>query len=289
MYLARPALTVAGHATPSAKASARCSTGCQRHCACCASAAACWAHTRRKFYEIAQADGAPIAVEAVRRIAQIYAIEARVRGRGPNERRALRQKEARPLVEALRIWLESQLPKLSARGKLAEAIRYALARWAGLSRFLDDGRIELDTNPVERAIRPVALGRKNHLFAGSDGGGKRWATMASLIETYKLNGVEPHAWLSDVLHRMTQGHPASQLEGLLPWNWKDTREGQQRMTCNRRTLTLNRIRMCQRTGWGRFPNLRKPFWRKSPTCSGSWIPAGGPNWHGGCRFRRDNI
>lgn len=182
--------------------------------------AACWAHTRRKFYEIAQADGSPIAIEAVRRIAEIYALEAQVRGRSSAERLALRQEVSRPLVNALRVWLETQLHSLSARGKLAEAIRYALARWAGLCRFLDDGCIELDTNPVERAIRPVALGRKNHLFAGSDGGGKRWATMASLLETCKLNGVEPHAWLIDTLTRMANGHPASQLDELLPWNWK---------------------------------------------------------------------
>ena len=182
--------------------------------------AACWAHTRRKFYEIAEADGSPIAIEAVRRIAQIYAIEAQARGKPPAERLALRRASSRPMVDALRAWLESQLPKLAARSKLAEATRYALVRWEGLSRFLDDGRIELDTNPVERAIRPVALGRKNHLFAGSDGGGKRWATMASLLETCKLNGVEPQAWLTDVLHRMATGHPASQLDELLPWHCK---------------------------------------------------------------------
>ncbi len=182
--------------------------------------AACWAHTRRKFYEIAKADGAPIALEAVQRIAQLYAIEAQIRGKTPDERRAIRQASSRPLVEALHKWLEAQLPRLSARGKLAEAIRYALTRWDGLTRFLDDGRVELDTNPVERAIRPVALGRKNHLFAGSDGGGKRWAIMASLIETAKLNDVEPHAWITDVLARMANGHPAVHLDDLLPWNWK---------------------------------------------------------------------
>jgi transposase len=182
--------------------------------------AACWAHTRRKFYEIAQADGSPIATEAVRRIAQIYAIEAQLRGKPPAERLALRRASSSPLISALRAWLESQTSKLAARSKLAEAIRYALVRWDGLSRFLDDGRIELDTNPVERAIRPVALGRKNHLFAGSDGGGRRWATMASLLETCKLNGVEPQAWLTDVLHRMATGHPANRLDELLPWVWK---------------------------------------------------------------------
>ena len=116
-------------------------------------------------------------------------------------------------------WLETELARISGRGALAEAIRYALARWEALCRFIDDGRIELDNNPVERAIRPVALGRKNHLFAGSDGGGIRWATVCSLIATAKLNDVEPFAYLKDVLDRMTNGHPVSRLDDLLPWNW----------------------------------------------------------------------
>lgn len=182
--------------------------------------AACWAHTRRKFYEIAQGDGSPVAIEAVRRIAELYAIEAKARGNIPVERLALRRLMARPLVASLRQWLEAQLPRIPQRGKLAEAIRYALVRWQGLTRFLDDGRIELDTNPVERAIRPVALGRKNHLFAGSDQGGKRWATVCSLVETAKLNHVEPYAYIADVLQRMVDGHPANRLDELLPWNWK---------------------------------------------------------------------
>ncbi len=108
------------------------------------------------------------------------------------------------------------------RGGLAEAIRYALTRWPALSRFLDDGRVELDNNPVERAIRPVALGRKNHLFAGSDGGAERWATVCSLITTAKLNDVEPYAYLRDALERMVDGHPMSRLDDLLPWNWTPT-------------------------------------------------------------------
>lgn len=120
----------------------------------------------------------------------------------------------------MRPWLERELTRIPGRGRLAEAIRYALSRWEALSLFLDDGRVELDTNPVERAIRPVTLGRKNHLFAGSDGGGARWATVCSLLETAKLNGVEPYAYLSDVLRRMIDGHPASRLDELLPWNWK---------------------------------------------------------------------
>jgi len=117
-------------------------------------------------------------------------------------------------------WLEMELGRVAPAGPLAEAIRYALARWPALTRFLDDRRIELDNNPVERAIRPIALGRKNHLFAGSDGGGVRWATICSLIATAKLNNVEPFAWLRDVLQRMTDGHPANRLDELLPWNWQ---------------------------------------------------------------------
>ena len=182
--------------------------------------AACWAHTRRKFYEIAEADGAPLALEAVQRIAAIYAVEAQVRGQSPAHRLMARRAHTRPLVDSFHRWLQEQLPRLSGRSKLAEAMRYALARWTGLTRFLHDGRIELDTNPVERAIRPVALGRKNHLFAGSDGGGARWAVVCSLIETAKLNGVEPYAYLRDVLQRMVDGHPINRLDELLPWAWK---------------------------------------------------------------------
>lgn len=181
--------------------------------------AACWAHTRRKFYDVQQQTGSPIAAEALRRIADIYAVEAKVRGHAPEHRLAWRRSLSAPLAKSLRAWLEAQLGQVPARSTLADAIRYALGRWKGLTRFLGDGRIELDTNPVERAIRPVALGRKNHLFAGSDGGGHRWAVVSSLIETAKLNGVEPYAYLRDVLERMVAGHPVNRLDELLPWNW----------------------------------------------------------------------
>jgi len=181
--------------------------------------AACWAHTRRKFYDVAQAEGTPLAHEALARIAGLYAVEAQVRGQSPAHRLAVRRTLSKPIVVALKAWLEAQLPQLPGRGKLAEAMRYALGRWAGLTRFLHDGRVELDTNPVERAIRPIALGRKNHLFAGSDGGGARWAVVCSLIETCKLNGVEPYAYLRDVLTRMVEGHPVNRLDELLPWTW----------------------------------------------------------------------
>jgi len=132
---------------------------------------------------------------------------------------ATRRALAKPIVDSLRLWLEVQLPQLPGRGSLAEASRYALSRWDGLTRFLHDGRIELDTNPVERAIRPVALGRKNHLFGGSDGGGERWAILCLLIETCKFNDVEPYPYLRDVLQRMGDGHPINRLGELLTWNW----------------------------------------------------------------------
>ena len=182
--------------------------------------AACWAHARRKFYDVHQATGSPIATEALRRIAEVYAIEAMIRGRSADERSRVRAAEACPLVDALKVWLEAELHRVPPRGGLAEAIRYALARWPALCRFLEDGRVELDTNTVERAIRPVALGRKNHLFAGSDGGADRWAIVCSLITTAKLNSREPYAYLKDVLERMTNGHPAGRLDDLLPWNWQ---------------------------------------------------------------------
>ncbi len=183
--------------------------------------AACWAHTGRKFYEVAEATGSPVAAEALRRIGELYVIEAEVRGQSPPYRLAARHQRSKPIVDALHTWPERQLPRISGRSTLAEAMRYALVRWDGLTRFLHDGRIELDTNPVERAIRPVTLGRKNHLFAGSDGGGARWAIVCSLIETCKLNGVEPYAYLHDVLQRMVDGQPVNRLDELLPWAWKE--------------------------------------------------------------------
>jgi transposase len=181
--------------------------------------AACWAHTRRKFYDVHEATGSPIAAEVLRRIAELYATETSIRGRNAEQRRQVRDTSSRPLLDAMKPWLEIELARIPGRGALAEAIRYALARWEALCRFLDDGRIELDNNPVERVIRPIALGRKNHLFAGSDGGGIRWATVCSIIATAKLNGVEPFAYLKDVLERMSNGHPMSRLDDLLPWNW----------------------------------------------------------------------
>jgi hypothetical protein len=181
----------------------------------------CWAHCRRGFYEIHQSTGSPLAAEALRRIGELYKVEAEIRGRSAEERRTLRQERSKPIVEALHAWLTVQLERVSGRSTLAEAIRYALRHWTGLVLFLEDGRIELDTNVIERAIRPIALGRKNALFAGSDGGARHWAIVASLVATAKLNGVEPLAWLTDVLARMVSGRTkAHELERLLPWAWK---------------------------------------------------------------------
>jgi transposase len=186
----------------------------------------CWAHCRRRFYEIHQATGSPLAEEALRRIGDLYAIEAEIRGRPPDERRALRQERGKPIVDALHSWLTAQLGRVSGKSTLAEAIRYALRHWQGLVLFLEDGRLELDTNTVERAIRPIALGRKNSLFAGSDGGARHWAIVASLVATAKLNGVEPQAWLTDVLERMVSGRTkAHELGRLLPWAWRAERAG----------------------------------------------------------------
>jgi transposase len=181
----------------------------------------CWAHVRRKFFDFHHATASPIAAEALQRIAELYQIEARIRGRPPNERARIRQAESRPLVDAMNSWLEAQLGRVSAKSALAEAIRYALRHWQGLGLFLADGRVEIDSNTVERTIRPIKLGAKNHLFAGSDGGAESWAILASLIQTAKLNDVEPFAYLRDVLERIVSGKTrANELSSLLPWAWK---------------------------------------------------------------------
>lgn len=181
----------------------------------------CWAHTRRPFYEFFVATKSPLAAEALARIGKLYEIEAEIRGHPAEHRRAVRQERSRPIVEALHAWLQEQLPRLSGSSPLAKAMRYALRHWSGLVLFLDDGRIEMDTNVGERAIRPVALTRKNALFAGSDGGAEHWAIAMTLIATAKLNGIEPLAWLTDVLERLVSGRTKQhEIEQLLPWNWQ---------------------------------------------------------------------
>ncbi len=180
----------------------------------------CWAHVRRNFYNLATPGPAPIASEALQRIAALYGIEKDIRGCSAEERRLVRQQRSRPLIEALEPWLRTKLALISQKGKLAEAIRYVLSRWQGLTRFLDDGRIEFDNNTVERSIRPIALNRKNALFAGSDSGADHWATIASLIETCKLNEVDPLGYLTDVLTRIIDGHPDRDIDAVLPWTYR---------------------------------------------------------------------
>jgi transposase len=177
----------------------------------------CWSHLRREFFEMAERGDAPIATEAVARIAQIYAIEKDVRGTSADERRAARQIRSRPLIDALKIFFEHQLTRLAGGSDTARIIRYGLRHWDGLTRFLDDGRIELDTNIVERA-----------LFAGHDDGAENWAILATLIETAKLNSIEPHAWLADILTRLVNLWPNNRLDELLPWAWIVARRQQQR-------------------------------------------------------------
>ncbi len=179
----------------------------------------CWSHVRRGFYDLARAGAAPIAAEALARIAALYRIEAEVRGQSAADRLLARQARSRPLVADLRTWFEAQVARLPGRGPTAGAVRYALNHWDGLERFLDDGRIELDNNSVERAIRPVKLSRKNALFAGNDEGGANWAHVASLVETCKLNGAEPQRYLGEVLTRLVQGWPQARINELMPWNW----------------------------------------------------------------------
>jgi transposase len=175
----------------------------------------CWAHVRRKFYELA--NNSPVATEVLRRIALLYAIEGEVRGSSVGQRRTARTESSRVIVDDLHLYLEARNRQVSAKSKLGEAIRYALTRWDGLSRFIDDGRIDLDSNAVERSIRPLALNRKNALFAGSDEGGDNWAVIASLIECCKLAAINPHEWLTQTLTRLANGHPSNRVGDLMPW------------------------------------------------------------------------
>ena len=178
--------------------------------------AACWAHARRAFYELHQATRSPIAAQALERIAELYEIEADIRGQLPEERQRQRQAYAQPLLESLHTWLQQTLARVSKKSELAQAIGYVLSRWTALTRYCSDGRIEIDNNTAERALRAVALGRKNFLFAGSDAGGERAAAMYSLIGTAKLLGLDPEAYLRHVLERIAD-HPINRIDELLPW------------------------------------------------------------------------
>jgi transposase len=183
---------------------------------------ACWAHVRRKIYDVHLATKSPIAAEALERIGRLFEVEREVNGRAPDTRRQIRQARARPVIDELAAFLDGSLPKLSGKGELAGAMRYARGRWEALTRYLDDGRLEISNNAAERAIRPLALGRKNYMFAGSDAGGERAAAIYTLVETAKLNGLDPEAYLRDLLGRIAD-HPINRIAELLPWNIaKDT-------------------------------------------------------------------
>jgi transposase len=185
--------------------------------------ASCWAHARRKLFDLARINKAPIALRAVERMDALFAIEREINGEPPHERKRVRNERSRPLVVALETWLREQRSKLSARNEIAKAIRYSLNRWASFTRFLDDGRLCMSNNAAERALRGIAVGRHNWTFAGSDEGGRRAAAIYTLVETAKLNDIDPQAWLTDVLARL-QDHPAKRIDELLPWNWKRARQ-----------------------------------------------------------------
>lgn len=179
----------------------------------------CWAHARRKLFEVARNSTAPIAEDGLKRIAELYKIEAEIRGLPPEARRAIRQDRSASKIADFETWLTRHRARVSAKSPLGEALKYIAKYWAGLCLFIADGRIEMDNNTVERTIRPIALNRKNALFAGHDAGAANWATIASLVETCKLNAIEPHAYLTQTLRAIVNGHKQSRIADLLPWNY----------------------------------------------------------------------
>ena len=180
----------------------------------------CWAHCRRKLHDIYKSDGSPIAAEGLRRIAELYAIEKAIRGRSAQQRLAARKVRSAPLVGEFGRWLDQQRKRVSAKSRLGEKLGYIARHFDGLKVFLEDGRVEMDTNNVENLIRPLVLNRKNALFAGHDEGGIAWGRVASLIATCRLNGVEPFAYLKATLEAIARGHPQSQIDELMPWNFQ---------------------------------------------------------------------
>ena len=179
----------------------------------------CWAHARRKLHDVTKSGAAPIAQEGLAQIQALYRIEKDLRGLPADQRRAARQGRSKPIIDAFELWLVQNRARVSAKSPTGEALKYIAKYWDGLILFLDDGRIELDSNAVERTIRPIALNRKNALFAGHDAGAQNWAVIASLIETCRLNGIVPHGYLSGILNAIAGGHKQMDINELLPWNY----------------------------------------------------------------------
>jgi transposase len=180
---------------------------------------ACWAHARRKFFDLARLQKSPVAIECVRRIDALFAIECEINGASPERRLCVRQQRSRPLLVELETWMRESRAKLSSKSETAKALAYSLKLWSALTRFLADGRLCMTNNAAERELRAVAIGRHNWTFCGSDEGGRRAAAIYTLINTAKLNDIDPQAWLADVLRRISD-HPARRIDELLPWNWK---------------------------------------------------------------------
>lgn len=180
----------------------------------------CWAHARRKLVEITRTGTAPIAEEGVKRIGELYRIEAELRGLDADARVGGRQERSAPVIADMRAWLTQHRAHIAGKSPLGEALAYIAKYWDGLCVFLTDGRIEIDNNAVERTIRPIALNRKNALFAGHDAGAENWATIASLVETCKLNAVDPQAYLTSALTAIVNGHRQNRVDELLPWNYR---------------------------------------------------------------------
>jgi transposase len=180
---------------------------------------ACWSHARRKIYEFYESTKSPLAREVLEQIAPLFEIEARINGQVPEQRLAIRQAEAVPLLAELKDFMDKVLKQISGAGTLAKAIRYATSRWPALTRYTTDGRLEMTNNAAERAIRPLAMTRKNFVFLGSDAGGDRAAAMFTILESCKMLGINPEAYLRDVLARIAD-HPINRIGEFLPWRWK---------------------------------------------------------------------